>query len=144
MVSRRWDFLICYSAVNLNTCNRFNHIFNLLFAVIGGQLNDPWVTFSMDDVTWQVLIIQWNLFRKCQEQVVFPDKWSFQAGSVCMKLNGWSNFSQIWEWSFHRGWSFQRGSFRTGFTVLGLRARDITHSDSVQLGIFSVSQLPQF
>ena len=46
------------------------------------------------------------------------DRWLLQTGWVCMVFNGRYDFSQIERWFFQRGWSFQKGLFQTGFTVL--------------------------
>ncbi len=53
----------------------------------------------------------WNDHPRCQEQLVFPNRWSFQKGSLCMDSNGRKEFSLT------AGWSFQKGLFQTGFTV---------------------------
>ena len=61
---------------------------------------------------WMANAIQWtNVWYDhpwCQIKVVYPDKWSFQAGSVCLESNGRQIFSQIGKLSFLTGWSFQK------------------------------------
>ena len=54
----------------------------------------------------------WNGHPRCQEKLVFPDRWSFQTCSLCIEFNGRQEFLEIGKRSFQTGWSFQRGRSR--------------------------------
>ena len=65
--------------------------------------------------------LQWNLSGTTTLDV--KNEWSFQTGGHSRQVQyAWiatvdRNFHEMGKWSFQTGWSFQIGSFQTGFTV---------------------------
>ena len=59
----------------------------------------------------------WNDHPWCQENMVFPDRWSFQTGSVCMESSGRQNCHKTGNGLSRQGGLSRRGSFQTGFTI---------------------------